>query len=119
MKFRESKTSSGKLLIGGKDAEQNEKVVKLAEQDELVLHTKAAGSPFVVIKGKAAKEDVKEAAIFCAKYSRDWKTNHKDVEMHVFRGRDIFKEETMKAGSFLVRKAKSLIVKKEEIENNK
>ena len=90
----------------------------MAEKDELVLHTKAAGSPFVVIKGKATKEDVKEAAIFCAKHSRDFKTNHKDVEVHIFRGKDISKEEDMKLGSFAVKKAKSLIVKKEDIENS-
>lgn len=115
-KFREAFTSSGKLMLGGKNAEQNEQVVEQAGKNEIVLHTKAAGSPFINIKGKASKKDIKEAAIFCARYSRDWKKNHKDVEVHYFKGEDIFKEKGMKIGTFGVRKFKKIIVKKEELE---
>src|SRR3989344_5102429 len=110
-------TSSGKLVIGGKNAEDNEKVISQVKDSETVLHTKAAGSPFVNIKGKAEKKDIKETGIFCAKYSRDWKTNKKDVEVHVFKGKDIFKKKDMKLGTFGVRKIKKMIVKKKDIEN--
>ena len=71
--FRRFITKSGILVLGGKDEDSNEDLVKQAKPDEYVLHTVAAGSPFVNIKGEANKEDIKEAAIFCAKYSRDWK----------------------------------------------
>lgn len=114
--FRKAITSSGKLMLAGKNAEQNEELVKQAGKNEIVLHTKAAGSPFVNIKGKATKKDIKEAAIFCARYSRDWKKNHKDVEVHYFKGKDIFKEKGMKTGTFGVKKFKTIIIKKEELE---
>lgn len=116
MKFREFKTSSGKLVLGGKNSEQNELLVKQAKDNEIILHTKASGSPFVNIKGKANKKDIKEAAVFCAKYSRDWKKNKKDVEVHYFKGKDIWKGKGMKLGTFGVRKFKKIIVKKEDIE---
>ncbi|MEM2933175.1 MAG: NFACT RNA binding domain-containing protein [Candidatus Pacearchaeota archaeon] len=114
--FRKALTSSGKLMLGGKNAEQNEEIVKQAAKDEVVLHTKAAGSPFVNIKGKASRRDIKEAAIFCAAYSRDWKKNKKDVEVHYFKGKDIFKTKDMALGTFGVKKVKKIIVNKEEIE---
>jgi len=117
-KFRRFFTSSGKLILAGKDAETNEKLVEQTGKDEIVLHTKQAGSPFVSIKaeGKISKKDLKEAAIFCALYSRDWKKNKKDVEVHWFKGKDIFKNKEMKLGTFLVKKFKAINVKKEEIE---
>jgi predicted ribosome quality control (RQC) complex YloA/Tae2 family protein len=116
MKFREFKTSSGKAVFAGRNAEQNEEVVKLAESGELVLHTEAPGSPFCVIKEKPAKKDVYETAVFCARYSRDWKKNKSDVRVHIFSGKDIFKDESMKAGTFGVKKAKLIIAKKKDIE---
>ncbi|MEM4703343.1 MAG: NFACT RNA binding domain-containing protein [Candidatus Pacearchaeota archaeon] len=115
IKLRSLYTSLGKLVLAGKNAEQNEELVKQVKPDEIVLHTKAAGSPFVNIKGNASKKDIKEAAIFCAKYSRDWKKNKKDVEVHYFKGKDIFKSKEMKQGTFGVKKFKKIIVKKEEI----
>ncbi len=114
--FRKAFTSSGKLMLAGKDAEQNELVVKQAGKDEIVLHTKAAGSPFVNIRGKASKKDIKEAAIFCARFSRDWKKNKGNVEVHYFLGKDIYKTKGMKTGTFGVKKIKKMIVKKKDLE---
>jgi len=118
-KFREAFTSSGKLMLGGKNAEQNEMLVKQAGKNEIVLHTKAAGSPFVNIKGRATKQDIKEAAVFCARYSRDWKKNKRDVEVHYFYGKDIYKEGGMSLGTFGVRKFNKIIIDKKLIENLK
>jgi len=115
MNFRKMITSSGKLVLAGKNAEQNEQIIAQAGKDEIILHTKAPGSPFVNIKGKANKKDIKEAAIFCAAYSRDWKKNKKDVVVHYFKGKEIYKTKNMKLGTFGVKKAKEIIVKKEEI----
>lgn len=115
MKFRELITKAGTLVLAGRTAENNEKLVKQVEPSEEVFHTALPGSPFVNIKGKPKKGDKKEAAIFCAKYSRDWKKNKSDVEVHVFLGKDIYKEKGMKAGTFGVKKFKKIIVKKEEI----
>jgi len=115
-KFRRFYTSSNKLVLAGKNAEQNEEIIKQAEGSEIVLHTKKAGSPFVNIKGKANKKDMEEAAIFCAFYSRDWKKNKENVEVHYFKGKDTYKEKNMKTGTFGVKKIKKIIVKKRVLE---
>lgn len=115
-KFRKFETSSGKLVIAGKNAEQNEDIIKLAEPEELVLHTKLPGSPFCIIKGKPTASDIKETAVFCARFSKAWKQNKTDIEVHVFRGKDIFKESEMKTGTFGVRKIKKIIAQKSAIE---
>lgn len=117
MDFRKFLTSSGKVVLGGKDAETNEKIIKQVAKDETVLHTAKPGSPFVNIKGKANKEDIKEAAVFCAVYSQAWKKAKikKDVEVHAFLGNDIFKLKDMKLGTFGVNKMKKIIVRKQEI----
>jgi len=119
--FRKFTTSSGKLVLGGKNAEQNEILINQVEPSEIVLHTKSAGSPFCNIKGKASIKDIKEAAFFCARYSQEWKKAKikKDVIVHYFKGSDIFKEKGMKTGTFGVKKFKEIKVKKEDIENLK
>ena len=123
--FRKALTSSGKIMVAGKDAEQNEQVVKQIEDDEFVLHTQKPGSPFVNIKGngeRVNKEDIKEAALFCAKYSQAWKKakeKPEKVEVHIFLGKNIFKSKGMKTGTFGVKKLKKIIVKKEEVESYK
>ena len=117
IKFRKFCTSSGKDVVCGKDAEQNELVVAQSGSLESVLHTKVPGSPFCNIKGKASPKDIKETAVICAAHSKDWKTNKSNVEIHHFKGKDIFKDSTMKTGTFGVKKAKSLTVKKADIMN--
>lgn len=119
MKFREFETSSGKRVLAGKDAKTNEELIRQVEKDEEVFHTAKPGSPFVNIKGKANKKDIKEAAVFCAKKSHDWRDNKSDVEIHWFKGKDIHKEKGMKLGSFGVKKFKVIKIKKEEIEKIK
>lgn len=114
--FRKFCTSSGKDIICGKNAEQNEFVVEQAGDGETVLHTKAPGSPFCNIKGKATARDVKETAVICAAFSKDWKLNKSNVEVHVFKGKDIFKAANMKPGTFGVKNVKSLIAKKKDVE---
>lgn len=116
MRFREKILKSGTIILAGKDENSNEELVKQISPDELVFHTAAAGSPFVNIKGNASGKDIRTAAIFCAKYSRDWKKNKRDVEVHKFQGRDIYKRPGMKTGTFGVKKFDKIIVKKKEIE---
>ena len=115
-KFREMTTSSGKLVLAGKSAKSNEKLIKQIEKDEIVLHTAAPGSPFVNIKKRSNVKDRKEAAIFCARYSQDWRENKKDVIVHQFKGKDIYKNKLMKTGTFGVRRKKLIKVKKSDIE---
>jgi predicted ribosome quality control (RQC) complex YloA/Tae2 family protein len=119
IKYRQFKTSSGSLIIGGKNAEQNEELVrKFIGKSSVIMHTKAAGSPFCIILGKPKRGDLKKAAIFTARYSREWKKNKKDVEVHCFKGRDVYKSRGMKTGMFGVKKYKKIKVKKEDIKTS-
>lgn len=115
MTFRIFFTTSGKEVLGGKSAENNEELIKQIEDKSIVLHTKEKGSPFVEIKnkdeGKISKKDIYEAGVFCSVYSQDWKKNKGDVIIHIFKGEDIFKENKMKTGTFGVKKNKEMKIK--------
>lgn len=115
MKFRKFITKSGTIILAGKDEKSNEELVKQAGENEEVFHTEAPGSPFVNIKGKPKNSEIKIAAIFCARYSRDWKKNRRYVIVHRFKGKDIFKTKRMKTGTFGVKKFNIMRIKRGEI----
>lgn len=108
-------------MLAGRDALSNEELIKQVNENEYVLHTKQKGSPFVNIKAKkqeVTKKDLKEAAIFCVKYSQAWKKpkiKPSFVEVHYFLGKDIFKDKYMAIGTFGVKKYKKIIIKKQDI----
>ena len=119
MSFREFITSSGKKVLAGKNAEQNDELVKefLGKSNKL-FHTAEPGSPFCVFEDlKPTKKDIEEVAIFCASKSQDWRDNKKDVVIHIFTGKETYKTRGMKAGMFGVNKYKEIKVKKKEIES--
>ena len=68
MAFRKFITSSGKTVLCGRNAEENEELVKqFMGKDNRIFHTAKPGSPFCIIeKIKHQKKDEKETAIFCA-----------------------------------------------------
>ena len=111
--FRYFFTSSGLLVLCGKNAEQNEELIKkYTNKDDYVLHTKSPGSPFCVIKGKPKAKDLREAANFCACFSKAWKEGKKKIEVDVFIGKDMYKEREMPEGTFGVKKIlKKILVK--------
>lgn len=117
MRFREFTTTSGKKVLAGKSAEQNEELVKeFIGKENFLFHTEKPGSPFCVIEdSKPNKQDIQETATFCAGKSQDWRDNKEDVMMHIFTGKDIYKRKGMKLGMFGVKKFKVVKVKKEEI----
>ncbi len=120
-KYRQFITTSKKLIVGGKSAEQNEQLVKdilKSGKNYIVMHTAKPGSPFVFIIVPASKtkaRDINQAAVFCATYSKDWRDNKQDVIVHMFKTKEIYKRKAMKTGTFGVRKFKIIKVKKEEI----
>lgn len=115
MNFRKFITKQGTVVLAGRNAENNEELIKQVKGSEEVFHTEHPGSPFVNIKGKPKRGDIKMAAIFCARYSRDWKKNKKDIIVHRFKGKNISKIKGMKIGTFNVRKFKKIVVKKADI----
>lgn len=124
-KFRKIKLPSGKILLSGKDKETNEKLVIQSGENEQIFHTEKPGSPFCVIKKipveepfnlkEPKKEDIRQAAIFCASKSQDWRDNKSDVTVHLFSGKDVFKKKGMNKGCFSLKDFRRIKVKKSEI----
>jgi predicted ribosome quality control (RQC) complex YloA/Tae2 family protein len=75
-KFRWLRTSNDFLLVCGKDATQNEIVIrKISEPNDLIFHASVAGSPFGVLKDglDSSDEDKLQAANFILCFSRAWR----------------------------------------------
>lgn len=115
--FREFVTSSGLRVFGGRNSENNDKLVFEAEPNDIMLHTSAPGSPFVNAGEEPAKKDIKEAAVFCAKFSQDWRDSKRDVVVNVFTRKNMEKDKRAKAGSWMVSRQDKLKVKKSDILN--
>lgn len=113
--FRKFVTSSGLRVFGGKDAENNDKLVWEAKPKDILLHTNAPGSPFVNVGSSFSKRDIKETAIFCAKYSQEWRSSKKDIIVNKFLRSDMNKSLKMKPGSWQVKKQEKMKVKKSDI----
>lgn len=119
LKFRYFFTSKGNIILVGKNAENNELLIKnYTKANELVFHTKAAGSPFCVIKQdwkKINKKEKIETARICAVFSKEWKKGKKMIEVNYFLGKYIFKNKNMPIGTFGVKKLEGKIKIKSEI----
>ena len=108
-KYRWFFTSTEKIVIGGKNAEQNEQLlIKLKNQkkEKIMMHTTEPGSPFSVIFAdpKSVKEqDIKECAIFTACFSKAWRANKKNTTVDVFKLSQLYKTPAMKLGSWGVK----------------
>lgn len=117
MKFREFGINSGVKIFLGKNAENNDELMKSFKgKENVILHTSAPGSPFCVIgKLNPSKEEIYESGIITAKYSQDWRNHKKDVEIHVFTGKEVSKPWFSKIGTWKVKNFKKLKVKKSDI----
>ncbi|GEM_PF-2909373 len=105
-KYRWMYTSGKKLVFGGKNAEQNEEVaswlIREAKKgkDYIVMHTAMPGSPFAVLfSDKHDEKDIMECAVFCASYSRAWRSGKKNTSVDIFHSSQIFKDSGMKEGT--------------------
>lgn len=120
MKVKEYTLRSGGKIFLGRNAENNDELMKEYKgKKNIILHTAKPGSPFCVIeKIKPTKDEIKLSAIICASKSQDWRDNKKDVCIHIFTGKEVYKEKTMKNGTWgLNKKPKIILIKKEEIES--
>jgi len=115
-KFRNFTLPSGATLLLGKDAGNNDELVKNYKgKENVILHTAKPGSPFCIIGDlNPSKEDIKQSAIICAAHSQDWRDNKSDVKIHHFTGKDV--KKTMKKGSWKLKsKPKVIKIKKLDI----
>jgi len=106
-KFRWIKSSDGFLLVGGKDAKTNERLIRKHMKDsDSVFHTDITGSPFVLIKNPEKKEipeqTIKEAAEFCGSYSKAWKIGIAAVDVYYVKPDQVKKEGGLPTGSFMI-----------------
>lgn len=108
-KYKWFYTKSGKLVVGGKSAAQNDSLLEIIERDKhtfIVMHTEEPGSPFSVILSdikKISKADLEECAIFTACFSRAWRSGKKKASVDVFDSKKIFKTKGMKTGTWGVK----------------
>lgn len=102
-------TASGKIVIGGKNALQNDDLLKqivTISEPSLVMHTSAPGSPFSVILAplnRITKQDKEECAIFTACFSQAWKTGKTSAKVDIFTSMRLYKEKRMKSGMWAVK----------------
>jgi predicted ribosome quality control (RQC) complex YloA/Tae2 family protein len=96
------------LIIGGRDAKQNEEVVhKQFSEEDLFFHADIKGAPATVLKkGKGAPEKILEqVAQFAASFSSAWKAGHGTVDVYAVEKSQVSKEaqgEYLKTGSFVI-----------------
>jgi len=108
--FRWFETSSGLLVVGGKDATTNEVLIKKhTEMSDLVFHSDIQGAPFVVIKagdGEISDDSKKEAAEFAASYSKAWASGLATVDVYAVKPDQVSKQppsgEYLPKGAFMI-----------------
>ncbi|WP_049921273.1 ribosome rescue protein RqcH [Halopiger djelfimassiliensis] len=118
-RFRWFHTSDGYLVIGGRDADQNEELVKkYLEPGDKVLHTQAHGGPVTVLKAtdpsEASSSDIElpessieEAAQFAVSYSSVWKDGRYAGDVYAVDSDQVTKTpesgEYLEKGGFAIR----------------
>ncbi|MDY6778960.1 MAG: ribosome rescue protein RqcH, partial [Halobacteria archaeon] len=118
-RFRWFRTSDGYLVIGGRNADQNEEInSKYMESHDLFFHTQAEGGPITVLKATEPDESVpdevdipetskREAAQFAASYSSLWEAGQYSAEVYSASPDQVSKTpesgEYIRKGSVVVR----------------
>ncbi|MFB6094042.1 MAG: ribosome rescue protein RqcH [Halanaeroarchaeum sp.] len=109
-RFRWFRTSDGFLVIGGRDAEQNEEIVKkYMEPSDRFFHAQAHGGPVTVLKATDPSESARdveipersleEAARFAVTYSSVWKDGKFSGDAYMVAPDQVSK--TPESGEFL------------------
>ncbi|MCW6159705.1 MAG: NFACT RNA binding domain-containing protein [Candidatus Micrarchaeales archaeon] len=107
-KFHWFIASNGMLVIGGRDAHQNEEVnAKYFDERDIFFHANIFGADVVVLKeGKDAPHEVKEeAAQFAACHSSAWKDGLHAIDVYAMRREQVSKSQakgTLGTGAFLL-----------------
>ncbi len=107
-KFHWFYTSSGKLAVGGRDAQQNELVnSKYFEDNDLFFHADIFGASVTILKGgrDSDEEERKEVAQFAGCYSSAWKNMQKSVDVYALTREHVGKSTdkgSLGTGSFLL-----------------
>jgi predicted ribosome quality control (RQC) complex YloA/Tae2 family protein len=105
-RFRWFYTSDQVLVIGGRDAGQNEELIrKYLEGGDTFVHADVHGASVVVVKGKT--DAMEEVAQFAAVYSGAWRAGFASADVYAARPDQVSKTaesgEYLSRGSFVVR----------------
>ena len=99
-RFRWFYTTDGVLVLGGRDAGQNEELVKkYMEGGDTFVHADVHGASIVIVKGKTERMD--EVAQFAASFSGAWRSGHFSADVYFVRPDQVSK--TPEAGEFVTR----------------
>ncbi len=109
-KFHWFYSSDGFLVIGGRDAQSNEAIVKKhMESNDLYFHADIQGAPHCIVKteGRSVPESTrKEAAAFAGVFSKAWSTGIASVDVYSVRPEQVSKSapsgESMGVGAFMI-----------------
>ncbi len=117
-RFRWFHTTDGFLVIGGRNADQNEELVKkYLEPGDRFFHTQAHGAPATILKATDPSESSREvdfpettleqAAQFAVTYSSIWKDGHYSGDAYMVSPDQVTKTpepgEYVEKGSFVIR----------------
>lgn len=93
-KFHHSSTSGGRMMLGGRNAQQNDQLVaKRMEDQDLFFHADIQGGSVVVLKDgvNASEDELKEAAQFAASFSKAWQNANASVDVYAVRKEQLSK----------------------------
>lgn len=123
-KFRHTKTTSGKLVVLGKDAGTNEILIKKhLEETDIVFHTSAPGSPFALVKEALdnqgnlllSKSELEEAGQVVCAFSSQWKRGFGTADCFWVYPSQVTKKSV--SGEFISRGSFMIYGKKNELKN--
>lgn len=101
-------TSEGKLVIGGKNAQQNDIVYKKhMEDNDLFFHADIQGGSAVILKRgvDSTEEEIRETVQFAASFSNAWKNGNASVDVYSVKKEQLSKHSTggyVPAGAFAI-----------------
>ncbi|WP_295721910.1 ribosome rescue protein RqcH [uncultured Methanobrevibacter sp.] len=110
-KLRWFVSSTGILVIGGRDANSNENIVKkYLDNNDVYMHADIHGAPSIAIKLKGKELDdntIKESAIFAASFSSAWSDGYSTQDVYWVTPEQVSKSpesgEYVAKGSFIIR----------------
>ena len=107
-KFHFALTSSGKLMIGGRSAQQNDLIyAKYIDESDLFFHADIQGGAALILKDgtNASEDEMREAAQFAACFSNAWKNANASVDVYCVRKNQLSKHATggfIPSGAFAI-----------------
>ena len=110
-KYHWTITRSGILAIGGRDAGQNESIVKrYLDDNDIFVHAEIHGAPAVVVKARGRElntSDLMDAAVITVAYSRGWREGVGSLTAYWVWGSQVSKTppsgEYVARGGFIIR----------------